>query len=151
MRPPGNPQALRVSLRALIRHDAGIDAAAADIGSVAVRLCERLSRKLTPLVGEGGVSALCARSLHLTKSEFPWLALARDAEPADAPFTSLRASLGRQTPDLAIEGASAFIATFCGLLISLIGDAMARRLLLEAWPDGFSQGPNMTAMNEDPS
>jgi hypothetical protein len=36
-----------------------------------------------------------------------------------------------------LEAGSAFIATFCGLLTSLIGDAMTQRLLHEAWPDGF--------------
>jgi hypothetical protein len=127
---------LRLAIRALLSNESG-HAEAMPVGAAAVALCERLSRTLEPLVGEAGVSALFARSLHLAKSEFPWLALAQDAAPADAPFTQLRICLGRQTPAVAIEGASAFIAAFCGLLISLIGDAMTRRLLRDAWPLQF--------------
>ena len=128
---------LRPAIRAILSNEAG-HAEVMPVGA-AVALCERLSRTLEPLVGEAGVSALYGRSLHLAKSEFPWLALARDA-PADAPFTHLCACLGRQTPAVAMEGASAFIATFCGLLISLIGDAMTRRLLRDAWPQQSPAG-----------
>ena len=134
-----NSEALRVPIRSLLAKDSGTGPDSATIADAAVSLCERLRRELVPLLGEGGVAALYARSLHLTKSEFPWLALARGAEPADAPFMQLRVCLGRQADAIAIEGASAFIATFCGLLISLIGDAMTSRLLREAWPDGFPE------------
>ena len=125
--------------------DAGVHADSSAVGAAAVHLCDRLRHQLVPLLGENGVSALYARSLHLTRPEFPSLAIARDAEAADPPFTQLRMCLGRQPPAVAIEAASAFIATFCGVLTSLIGDAMTRRLLRDAWPDGF---PGETTGNQ---
>jgi len=132
-----NPHTQRPAIRAFLASEVGLQADATSIGAAAIALCGRLSDQLVPLVGEVGVSALFARSLHLAKSEFPWLALSRDAEPADPPFTQLRVCLGRQTPAVAIEAASAFIAIFCGLLTSLIGDTMTRRLLRDAWPTQF--------------
>jgi hypothetical protein len=136
---------MRPAIRELLLNDAGVQADATLLGAAAVALCERLSGQLVPLLGEAGVAALNARSLHLSKSEFPWLALARDAEPTDPPFTQLRVCLGRQTPEAAIEAASAFIAIFCGLLTSLIGDAMTRRLLRDAWPEHSPYRPQVTS------
>ncbi len=135
----------RAAIRALLSKGGEVQSDVTVVGAAAVALCDRLSGQLTPLLGEAGVSALYARSLHLSKSEFPWLALARDAGPTDPPFTQLRVCLGRQAPEAAIEAASAFIAIFCGLLTSLIGDAMTRRLLRDAWPE---HSPVQTAGNQ---
>jgi hypothetical protein len=44
----------------------------------------------------------------------------------------------QQEPAVATEAAAAVLATFAGLLIRLIGEPLAARLMRQAWPDGFS-------------
>ncbi len=128
----------RAALRRVLTQDAGTSADAPAVAAAALRAYERLAHGLVPLIGEVGINAVCARSVHLTQRDFSWLARAGPAEPRDAPFTHVRASLERQDPAVATDAAIAVLATFGDLLASLIGDSLTTRLLREAWPDGFS-------------
>lgn len=131
-------ETLRPALRRVLTKDAGTSADAQAVAAAALRAYERLAHGLAPLIGEAGINAVCARSVYLTQRDFSWLAPARSAEPRDAPFTHVRASLERQDPAVATDGAIAVLATFAELLASFIGDSLTTRLLREAWPDGFS-------------
>lgn len=129
---------LRQALRRVLTQDAGSSADAHAIAAAALRAYERLAQQLAPLIGEAGINAVCARSVHLTQREFSWLAPADSAGPREAPFTHLRVSLERQDPAVATDAAIAVLATFADLLASFIGDGLTTHLLHEAWPDGFS-------------
>ena len=120
----------------LLAREAGTDADARTIAAAARRLCERFAKQLSPLIGDAGVAAICARSLHLTQQQFPSVAPLRSSED-DAPFTRVQASLERQAPVVDTKSAVAVLTTACELLASFIGESLTTRLLREAWPDDF--------------
>jgi hypothetical protein len=110
------------------------------VAGSAVRLHDRLAARLSPLIGDVGVSALWTRSLYLTQREFAWLARMPPSAPDESPVTQLRLCLERQPPSTATEAAAAVLATFYGLLATLLGDALTIRLTREAWPDIATEG-----------
>ena len=124
--------------RRMMAREAGTDANAKAIAAAAHRLCGRLAEHLTPLIGDTGVAAICARSLHLVERRFPGLALIRASDPRETPFAHLQRSLEPQEPAVATEAAVAVLATAGELLASFIGESLTTRLLHEAWPDDFA-------------
>ena len=60
--------------RRMLAREAGTGASAPAIAAAARRLCQHFAQQLTPLIGDAGVAAICARSLHLTQQKFPRLA-----------------------------------------------------------------------------
>ncbi len=76
--------------------------------------------------------------MHLAQREHPWLPTAPEADQANEPFTQFINSVSRQTPTMATEGTAAVFATFAGLLVTFIGEALTTSLLRKAWPDAFS-------------
>ena len=110
---------------------------AAQIASAVVGLWHEIDDALTPIVGAGGVVALYQRSLHLTASNHPWLAVkANGGEPAN-----LQTLLARQSPADAAAGGSAFLHTFHTLLVSLVGPSLTERLLRPVWASPSSGPP----------
>ena len=124
--------------RRILAREAGTGANAPAIAAAARRLCERFSEQLTPLIGDAGVAAICARSLHLTQRNTPGLAPVRASAQGHAPFALLQRSLEQQEPAAATEAAVALLATVGELLASFIGEGLTTRLLGEAWPDDFA-------------
>ena len=124
--------------RRMLAREAGTGANAPAIAAAARRLCERLAEQLTPLIGDAGVAAICARSLHLTQRNVPGLAPVRESAPGEAPFALLQLSLEQQEPAAAAEAAVALLATVSELLASFIGESLTTRLLSETWPDDFA-------------
>lgn len=124
--------------RRMLAREAGTGANAPVIAAAARRLCERLSERLTPLIGDAGVAAICSRSLHLVQRRLPGLALIGPSDQRDAPFAHLERSLEQQEAAVATDAAIAVLATASELLASFIGDSLTTRLLCEAWPDDFA-------------
>ncbi len=124
--------------RNILAREAGTDADAPAIATAARRVCERFAEQLTPLVGDAGVAAICARSVHLTYQNLPGLAPARVSAEEDAPFALLQLALEQQEPAAATEAAIAVLATTSELLASFIGESLTNSLLREAWPDDFA-------------
>jgi hypothetical protein len=122
----------------MLAREAGTNADAPAIAAAARRVCERFAEQLTPLIGDAGVAAICARSLHLTQRNVPGLAPVRASAQGDAPFAFLQLSLEAQEPAAATEAAVAVIATASELLASFIGERLTTSLLREAWPDDFA-------------
>jgi hypothetical protein len=118
----------------LLAREAGTDADARTIAAAARRLCERFSKQLSPLIGDAGVAAIYARSLHVTQQQFPSVAPLRSSED-DTPFTRVQAFLERQEAVAATKAAVAVLTIASGLLASFIGEHLTTRLLHEAWPD----------------
>jgi len=117
---------------------AGPEADAAAVAAAARRAYDDLVRVLAPLIGQVGIDALGARAVHLAQREYPWLAKTRDPEQAESSLTDVSTSLEQQDPALAAEAAAAVLATFTGLLATLIGEPLTARLMHQAWPVVFS-------------
>ena len=124
--------------RRMLAREAGTGADAPAIAAAARRLCEFFAEQLTPLIGDAGVAAICARSLHLTEPNVRGLASVRASAQGDSPFALLQLSLEQQEPAAATEAAVAVLATASELLASFIGEGLTTSLLREAWPKDFA-------------
>ena len=124
--------------RQMLAREAGTGAEAPAVAAAAYRLCARLAEQLTPLIGDAGVAAICARSLHLVQRRFPGLGPARASDQREAPFAYLQRALEQQEPAVAAEAAVAVLAAAAELLALFIGESLTTRLLREAWPDDFA-------------
>jgi hypothetical protein len=87
-----------------------------------------IQARLAPVIGEDGFRVLFARGLHRARIEHAWLAI--DVVEDGIAFSKLKASLESQTPERAEAGDRALIAHFTELLDTLIGKALAARLLV---------------------
>jgi hypothetical protein len=126
-----------VAADVLIRR-AGPDADAAALAAAARRASDELARVLAPVMGQLGIDALAARAVNLVQREYPWLAAADDAQQAEGLFPRVSFSLAQQDPAVGADAAAAVLATFTGLVVRLIGEPLAMRLMRQAWPDAFS-------------
>ena len=124
--------------RRMLAREAGTRADAPAIAAAARRLCEHFAGQLTPLIGDAGVAAICARSLHVTQRKVPGFAPVRASAQGDAPFALLQVSLEQQDPAAATAAAVALLATVSELLALFIGESLTTRLLREAWPEDFA-------------
>lgn len=133
----------RVFRRMLVR-EAGTGADAPAIAAACRRLWERFARQFSPLIGDAGVAAIFARSLHLSRRHIPELAPRRASDKSDKsvqsdpPFVLLERLLEQQQPAPATEAAVAVLAMTGELLASFIGEGLTTRLLRETWPDDFA-------------
>jgi hypothetical protein len=123
--------------RRLLAREAGTGANAPAVAAAARRLSERLAEQLTPLIGDAGVAAICARSLHLTLRSVQGLAPVATAVQGDSPCVLLQRSLEQQELAPATEAAVVALTTVTGLLASFIGEGLTTTLLRQAWPEDF--------------
>lgn len=126
------------AFRRMLAREAGTGPTAPAIGAAARRLCEHFAEQLTPLIGDAGVAAICARSLHLAERKVRGLASVRTSPRDDAPFALLQLSLEQLDPAAATEAGVAVLATASELLASFIGEGLTTSLLREAWPEDFA-------------
>ena len=120
-----------------LAHRVAPGADAVQIASAVVGLWHEIDDALTPIVGAGGVVALYQRSLHLTATAHPWLAIkANGGDPAN-----LQSLLAQQSPANAAIAGSAFLHTFHTLLVSLVGPSLTERLLRPVWAPPSSGPP----------
>jgi len=133
---PGSAD-LHQAIQRTLRREAGTGANAKALAAAAVRMYEMLAGQLALLIGDGGVRALTARSLHLVQRDFPWLADAQEPDPSEGPFAQVGFCLERQEPAVATEAAAAALATLSGLLATLIGETLTMRVLRAAWSSVF--------------
>lgn len=137
---------LRVVRQTLARR-AGDGATAEAIAEAAISTWSGVVFHLAPIIGEGGVGSLYARSVHLTRASFPWLAASSTLQPAsrvqqtDWPFINLRMSLAQREPAEASNASSALLDTFLELLATLIGEPLTARLLRSLLDDTGRNGP----------
>lgn len=127
----------QAAFRRILAREAGTGADAAAIAAAARRLCEHFADRLSPLIGQSGVMAVCARSLHLAQRKFPGHAPVSSADEEE-PFALLERSLAQQHPSAASDAAVVVLSTAVDLLTALIGESLTTRLLREAWPDDFA-------------
>jgi hypothetical protein len=100
-------------------------------GPEVARVCERLRVSLTQFVGADGFTALLRRALALARVEVPSLQTARIT--ADGRLDGIEEADGEAGSD--VEAAVTITAHFLGLLITFVGQSLARRLMRKAFPD----------------
>lgn len=96
----------------------------------------RLADQLGPLIGDSGFCALYGRALRLVGPDYTWLATTAPCKTRTTQIDALDDTLASVAPDLAQAAHAALLQTFTDLLASLIGHALARRLLDAATVDG---------------
>lgn len=135
----GYPDFRRIASKALAQRAESVDGSR-KVGAAAQRAYDDLTRVAAPLIGRVGAEALTGRTLFLLQTQYRWLALTREPGQWTGPFEQIIFALKHQTPAVGMEAAAAVLATFAGLIATLIGEPLATRLLQEAWPDAFADG-----------
>ncbi len=103
--------------------------------AVTLHLWERLSFELTSIIGEGGFQSLYARSVHLVRVRYPWIAPIHSSQPSAIAFASLRSCLEERDLTEINEASVALLSTFIDILIMLIGELLTTSILRSAWGD----------------
>jgi hypothetical protein len=119
--------------QAALRERAAQGADAARIAEMAVATWRNVDIALSPIIGNGGVTALYRRSVYLTVRAYPWMA---EVTVGDRPLDgldTLQTALSRQTGVVAAAANCALLQTFCDLLSGLIGAQLTEHLLQSAW------------------
>jgi hypothetical protein len=104
--------------------------------AAAERVFDKLSQRLAQLITPVGSEALLRRAVHVSRTEFPFL-----AEVQVVPNTTnglidrLREIAATVEPDAAYEGFVTVLGTLVGLLELFIGHDLTFRLLRDVWPD----------------
>jgi hypothetical protein len=120
--------------RRLLACEADAGETSEPIEPVALRVYEKLRRRLSVLAGVAGFEALAFRALTQAKSEAPGLWAVEVA--ADGSLQGL----GESEPPLDIdndsagEGGVVLIARLLGLLLTFLGVALTLNLISDLWP-----------------
>jgi hypothetical protein len=97
---------------------------------IAQRIMMRLYQELGKLIGPAGFDVLVARSLVLARQAHPVL-----VGVTAGPGGTLAGLDGDEHDGVALqEGATAIVAHFMELLVKLIGEDLAMRLVRDIWP-----------------
>jgi hypothetical protein len=122
---PSVTQFIRAVARAELARGGGADAA-----DVAQRILTRLHQSLVKLIGSAGFDVLVARSLVLARRAHP--ALAGVGAGPGGRLTGVDDAA--RDPVALQEGAMAVVSYFMELLVVLIGEDLAMRLVRDVWP-----------------
>jgi hypothetical protein len=134
-----------VTFRRLLALEVETDADARAIAAAARRLCEQLALHVTPIIGDTGVAAICARVLDLAERQFPSLAsLPASDHQWDGPLNRVQAFVEQHEPAVATNAAVTVLTLAGELLATLIGETLTTGLLHEAWSDDFGDVPGGT-------
>jgi hypothetical protein len=117
----------------LLRSRVGEPRDAAALAAAAEHSCENLRRRLMPLIGATGCTALFRRALYLAQGESPALAdLAIDEGVVPYLAGGAAFAAAHAADPALVEGALvAILAHFIALLDTFIGEALTRRVLGE--------------------
>jgi len=130
MKPPNSA----ILARLLLAHEAGERRDAEALANAAEQVFDKLRLLLSKLLGPDGFRVLLRRAVTLARSAFPWL----EDVPAqsDGFFKGLAAARadGSIADAEALEGMTAVLAYFLGLLDAFIGPDLTLRLLRGVWP-----------------
>ncbi len=90
---------------------------------------------LTPVIGEGGVTALFLRTCNITRAEVDWVSRPGAALMAVNGVDHLSSMLLDRTVDEIRAANHRMLPTFVTILASLIGPVLTEHLLGIAWPE----------------
>jgi len=123
------PSSASRRIAAALESRTGPDADAFRVAATVVAMWRDIEGQLTPIIGQGGVTALYGRSLYLAGREFPWIGSPAKSVAATLDLTALHGALALQSSAIATEGGAALLQTFHTLLVSMVGGALTERLL----------------------
>ncbi|MBV6273334.1 hypothetical protein KVP09_10470 [Alcaligenaceae bacterium CGII-47] len=103
--------------------------------TITVKLWGQLALELVPIIGSGGFNSLYARTIHLTRNDFPWLPNEQPPPTADLLFIHLSTHLEQQSAAEASEASICLLTTFLSILATLIGEAMTDAIISSVWND----------------
>jgi len=136
---------LQRSFERILADEIGSDADPRTIGLAVVRMCERISHSITPLVGARATEALLARSLRLTYERFPRTIAAARSGVDESLSARVEIAVAQQAPGEARGVALSILVTFSEQLASFVGDTLMTSALRQAWPsfagDDDFEGP----------
>ncbi|HXH83235.1 MAG TPA: hypothetical protein VNN07_09930 [Candidatus Tectomicrobia bacterium] len=131
---------LRRAMTALLEHEpCGDGASARDMAAASGRALDRLSQRLTEIIGEAGVTALLLRAVARCRADFPFLneRVIRSGDERSH-GEALCARLQWHEPAVIKEVSIALLATFASLLATIVGERLAWSLLRDVLPDTFT-------------
>ncbi len=109
----------------------GAAVACADACAIAAeRVHDKITARLSPILGSAGVRALFVRSARLVRGQ---LAALTDGAARDGSF-DFRALLRAGDPTMSRETVEALFARFLALMTSFIGERLTTETLHAAWP-----------------
>lgn len=126
---------LRDLAQRLLTYEADGGNTSEPVGSVTLRVYEKLRQSLGELAGTAGFQALAFRALKLARSEDPSLSAVEMA--ADGNLEGISA-IGLPTDvekDGVHEGGVILISRLLGLLLIFLGEALTMNLVRDVWPD----------------
>jgi hypothetical protein len=126
-----SPEGRRIHA-ALVRR-CGRDGSAPVVAAAAVAVWREIAQALSPIIGARGVTALYGRALFLAGRVHPWLGSATDGLTIELDLDNLRTRIGARTDPGVLEGSAEFLLTFHDLLNSMVGPALAERMLGPVW------------------
>jgi hypothetical protein len=114
-------------------------------------LLNRLSRRLGRIIGSDGYASLVSRALRVTARQFTFLAdVTSEADATGFTLRRLSTSLLGREPAEARLGLVTLLATLIRLLVTLIGDDLAMRLIGQAWPESAGTPPGSGSEERHP-
>ena len=99
------------------------------LAELAIATWDAVDATVSTIIGPQAVTALYKRSLYLNRVEHPWLAAAYDGGSPAAAFMSLKIAVLGQSVACANAALSDLLQAFRGLLVHLLGESLAQRLL----------------------
>lgn len=123
----------REAIRRLLAHRAGVAPDAGRVAEAALGIWQQVADRLAPVIGVQGVAILFSRALHLTRTDFPWLALAGGHVESAAQLASLKARLAERDPDDATAASYSLLVNVIEILATLLGESLTERLLEPVW------------------
>lgn len=114
-----------------------VSGAAADAG--AFRVCEKLRKSLSKLMGMAGYRAIFAHALSRAQTKVGWLSELRIQ--ADGTLAGLVEIKARLTGEEMAEGEAVLVTELLRLIVIFIGPTLTLQLIQQAWPNSqFSEG-----------
>jgi hypothetical protein len=123
----------REAIRRTLAHHAGNVPDAGSVAEATLSTWHQIVARLSPVIGARGVDALFGRSLYLTSTVFPLLAIAGDQEDRASVLASIKTRLAGSQTNTAAEASYTLLTTFVELLTNLIGESLTERLLGPVW------------------
>jgi hypothetical protein len=112
-----------------------------ELVSAVERVYEQFARRLAPVISEAGVYAILTRSAKLTQAEFPFIKWSPGMISRAGSRIQIWEDFNGQERAMAWKASEALLTTFAGLVVSLIGERLAWRLLFDLSPEVFSSAP----------
>jgi hypothetical protein len=138
---PSSSPALQQVIGQLLAHDDWSSQDSEELTARAAHVYDQFASRLTPLIGEAGVRSIFTRSATLMQADFAFLTESAIDRSVDGVPTQIWEALKAQEPAMARKALEALLTTFAGLLINLIGERLAWRLLFDLSPEALSGGP----------